>query len=178
MRGKEDAMRQSKFREYVNVFFLWDYVDYAYNVSPLCNSHREKMQKRTLNDELVLPEKNEIDYLCSEVNQRVKRRCLFMCAMLKIASGMSLDGKSEYEYCGKYQSEWKEWTVSGIYKEFMERIFMKDEIYAGYGEVIDQMKEVADEIVQKDLGRKWIGSIIDDLSDLLYNDKKRKILHY
>ena len=164
--GKEDAMRQSKFSEYVNVFFLWDYVDYAYNVSPLCNSHREKMQKRTLNDELVLPEKNEIDYLCSEVNQRIKRRCLFMCAMLKIASGMSLDGKSEYEYCGKYQSEWKEWIVSGIYKEFMERIFMKDEIYAGYGEVIDRMKEVADEIVQKDLDRKWIGSIIDGLSDL------------
>lgn len=43
---------------------------------------------------------------------------------------------------------------------------MKDEIYAGYGAVIDRMKEVTDEIVQKDSDRKWIGSIMDDLSDL------------
>lgn len=76
--GKEDAKRRWKFKKYVNVFFLWDYVDNAYNVSPLCNSHREKMQKRTLNHTFVLPEKNEIDHLCSEVNQRIKRRCLFI----------------------------------------------------------------------------------------------------
>lgn len=164
--GTEDKDRQQKFKKYINTFFLYDYVnkvDETYQVLPLCESHGQKlMMKEKQNSQYVLPEKSEIDHLCSEINNCIKRRGLFMAAMLKIALGRNYDGKSEYEYQGIYQEEWEKWNVTGIYKRFMEEIFLKEEVYAGYGDVIGRMKTVAEEMSEK----AWINTILDDLRTL------------
>ena len=165
--GEKYEDRQRNFKKYINIFFLWDYVDKSYNILPLCESHRKKLgMGEKCSVDFVLPEKSEIDYMCIEINNRIKRRCLFMNAMLKIAVGMNYNGKSQYEYHGDYQEKWKEWNVTGIYKKFMEEIFLKVEAYTGYGDVIERMKAVNEGRDEDNLEKEWINGILKDLSDL------------
>ena len=92
-----------------------------------------------------------------------------MVAMLKIASGMNYAGKYEYEYHGKYQEKWKDWNATGIYKKFMEEIFLKkDEVYAGYGAVIERMEDVIDNTEKlKEISEAlWLRTILGELSAL------------
>lgn len=164
----ENEERQQ--RKYVNTFFLWDYVDKNYEVRPLCNSHEKKIQKKTLDGTHVLPEKEEIDDLCNNINNRIKRRGFYMLAMLKIASGMNYDGESKYQYCQKQYKEWQEWNVSGIYKLFMGEVFLNNKIYDGYGDVIKKMVVVADKEVKGKTSEKewkWLCCILEELSALV-----------
>ena len=148
--GKDYQARRRNFIKYINTFFLWDYIDENYEVLPLCESHKKQieMQRKTgrLEAKGVLPEKDEIDKLCKNINDRIRKRSLFMIAMLRIALGIDLDGKDvtlRYTYDGKYCDEWAEWKVSGVYKKIMEEVFLEDRIYAGGSyEVIKSIKDV------------------------------------
>lgn len=147
--GENDKIRKRNFRKYINTLFLWDYADKNYDAVPLCESHRKKLEMyRHQNPEpdakFVLPEKEEIDDLCRNINNRIKRRGIFMTAMLRIALGICSDGTAEilkYTYDGKY-GKWADWKVSGIYKKLMEDVFMTDKVYSGgYKEVVEVIKD-------------------------------------
>ena len=147
--GEDDEDRKRNFRRYINTSFLWDCVDENYDAVPLCESHSKKLemyerQNTKPNTEFVLPDKEEIDDLCRNINNRIKRRSIFMTAMLRIARGINLDGTTEklkYTYNGKY-GKWADWNVSGIYKKLMEEVFMTDTVYSdGYEEIVEAIKD-------------------------------------
>ena len=147
--GEDSKTRKKNFIKYIDTFFLWDYVDGNYEPVPLCESHKKQMeiQHRTgrLEAKGVLPEKDEIDNLCSNINIRIQNRGRFVIAMLRIAMGIDLDGNEaelRYTYDGKFCDEWADWKVSGVYKKIMEEVFLTEQIYAGgYDEVINVIKE-------------------------------------
>ena len=146
---EKDENRKVNFVRYINTFFLWDYVDEYYESAPLCESHKKQLEAQRDQGRLVaqgvLPGKGEIDDLCSHINDRIKRRSIFMIAMLRIALGIDPDGKDAaltYTYDGKYCDEWADWKVCGIYKKLMEEVLLTDRAYAGgYEEVLHVMKE-------------------------------------
>lgn len=147
--GEDSRTRKQNFIKYINTFFLWDYVDINYEPIPLCESHKKQMEMqratRKLEAKGVLPEKEEIDVLCGNINVRIQSRGLFVNAMLRIALGIDLDGKDVdlgYAYDGKYRDEWANWKVSGVYKKIMEEVFLTQQIYTdGYDEVVNVIKE-------------------------------------
>lgn len=75
------------FKQYINIFFLWDYVDKTYHVRPLFPSHMAMLQP----EDTVLPHKgkqqavDEFKIFTDNVNIRIERRGIFMAAMLRIA---------------------------------------------------------------------------------------------
>ena len=148
--GEDGRDRKQNFIRYINTFFLWDYVDGNYEPVPLCESHKKQMemQRKTARLEAkgVLPEKEEIDNLCGNINNRIQRRGLFVVAMLRIAIGIDTDGKDaelRYTYDGKFCDEWADWNVSGVYKKIMEEVFLTEQIYkGGYDTVIDVIGKV------------------------------------
>ena len=150
--GENDKIRKQNFRKYINTVFLWDCVDKNYDAVPLCESHSKKLemyeqQNAKPETEFVLPDKEEVDDLCRNINSRIKRRSIFMTAMLRIALGINLDGtteKLEYIYNGKY-GRWADWNVSGIYKKLMEEVFMTDTVYSGgYEKIVEVIKKRID----------------------------------
>lgn len=132
--------RTAGFVQYVNTFFLWDYVDEAYAAIPLCASHAEQIARQHKTGRLeargVLPREDEIDGLCRTVNEKIRRRGIFMAAMLRLALGIGADGedvRTAYVYDGSYREQWADWNVSGIYKKLMEEVFLVRQRYAdGY----------------------------------------------
>lgn len=174
--GENNEMREQNFRKCVNIFFLWDCVDANYEVIPLCESHKKKLEvlerEITMPDaEFVLPNKEEIDDLCRNINGRINRRSLFMIAMLRIALGINTDGREEaleYIYNGKY-GKWADWNASGIYKKLMEDVFMTDTIYSGgYEEVIKVIKDK----IAGNPDEKFVNAILDELKrQLKYHSK-------
>lgn len=140
---------KNNFIRYINTFFLWDYVDENYAVIPLCESHRMQMEMQHKTKKLeakgVLPEKEEIDDLCRNINKGIQRRGFFVVAMLRIAMGIDRDGQDAglgYTYAGKYCDEWSAWNVSGVYKKIMEEVFLSERIYSsGFHEVINVIRE-------------------------------------
>lgn len=175
------AKENKTFVTYINMLFLWDYVDENYEVNPLFLSHKKRIGSdyRLLSTESVYPkDKSEINEFLDKIQHFIARRGKFMVAMLKIALGMNYNGRSEeeycgkyrkdegrvkYKYCGKYQNEWEDWNASEIYKLFMDKIFLKDEVYAGgYSKVIEQMKnEVKGKISDEE--EKWLDTILEEL---------------
>lgn len=83
------------FAQYINTFFLWDYVDAGYCVRPLFPGHRALLDRGR---DLVLPHQyekehmDEFDIFTKNAGIRIHRRGLFMVAMLKIV----VNGKSDY----------------------------------------------------------------------------------
>ena len=146
--GENEKTVKQNFIRYINTFFLWDYVDEKYKPVPLCESHKKQMEMqrktRRLEAKGVLPEKEEIDSLCSNINIRIQNRGRFVIAMLRIAMGIDPDGKDaelRYTYDGKFCDEWADWNVTGVYKKIMEEVFLTEQIYAGgYDEVINVIK--------------------------------------
>ena len=146
--GEDAGVRRKNFVRYVNAFFLWDYVDKRYETLPLCASHAAQMkaQRRTgkLEARGVLPCVEEIDGLCGAINEKIRRRGLFVVAMLRIALGIDPAGKDAglcYVYEGARRDAWARWDVSGIYKKIMEEVFLRDTRYSGgYGEVADLIR--------------------------------------
>lgn len=159
--GTDDGTRESNFIQYVNTFFLWDYVDCNYEAVPLCTSHQKQFEIQRKTKELypknALPVREEIDELCENINVRIKRRSLFMIAMFRIVFGIDSKGKEaklRYTYRGKYCDEWSDWNVSDIYKKIMQEVFLADDsggkdargcrkLYSGYEEVIARIREAA-----------------------------------
>lgn len=143
--GEDEKTVKQSFMRYINTFFLWDYVDENYQPVPMCESHRKQMeiQYETKKPEArgVLPGKEEIDDLCGCINDGIRRRGLFVIAMLRIAMGVDLGGKDAetiYTYSGKYCDKWADWKVTGIYKKIMEEVFLEENLYTGgYNEVIN-----------------------------------------
>lgn len=76
------------FHEYINTFFLWDYVDEKYHVQPLFPSHEALLLPRC---DLIFPQiyeqkfVNEFEIFTDKANSRICRRGQFMVAMLQIA---------------------------------------------------------------------------------------------
>lgn len=149
--GEDEETRKHNFARYINFSFLWDSVEKrsnTYEVRPLCDSHEMKMHvwdlMGTWTSENVLPKKEELEQLCRNINSRIIRRGLFMEAMLKIAVGFPQ-----------------------VYKKLAQEIFLTEQIYDGYGEVIEAVRETlrhsaADEI-------REVSAIMDDLEEGLEN---------
>jgi hypothetical protein len=76
----------------------------------------------------------EITNFLKNVNWAIKRRGIFMVAMLRIAS---MTDESQVEI--KELENWKNWEVSIWYKLIMEEILYKDTVMAGYDSVFKEI---------------------------------------
>lgn len=142
--GNVDDTREEKYVKYVNVFFLWDYVDENYRVLPLCESHIEWMKGTGKDVENVLPHPKKESELCKKINRLIRRRSVFMIAMLEIAIGDNSYSKL-HEHTG--------WNVSDNYRRIVEKVFMNStKRYKGYEDVFLAIKNVLYE--EKDLLEK------------------------
>lgn len=85
-KDKKNWLKKMTFEKYINTFFLWDYIDENGGVKPLFSSHKKIGEENAiLNSKVVLPEENEFEEFLKNVNWAIKRRGIFMVAMLKIA---------------------------------------------------------------------------------------------
>ena len=120
--GEDEETRKRNVTMFINFSFLWDYVkkaeDGTYEVLPLCDSHKLKMQTWAVmnvwDKENVLPHKEELEELCRNINNKIARRGRFMMAMLEISI--------------KYPD---------VYSLLMQEVFLSERVYGGYGEVIE-----------------------------------------
>lgn len=124
--GEDEETRKRNGIRYINFFFLWDYVekteDGTYEVLPLCDSHKLKMQTWDVIDvwdeKNVLPKREELEELCKNINSRIIRRGRFMTAMLEISM--------------KYPD---------VYTRLMQEVFLTEQVYEGYEEVIEVIRD-------------------------------------
>lgn len=146
--GEDEETRKRNITRYINFSFFWDYVkkteDGAYEVLPLCDSHKLKMQTWAVMDvwdeKNVLPKKEELEELCRNINSRIIRRGRFMQAMLEISM--------------KYPD---------IYTRLMQEVFLTERVYDGYGEVIEVIRAKFS-ICAADV-YKTVAVILDDLEE-------------
>ena len=127
-----------KFSKYINIFFLWDYVyakDNEYYVRNLKLDSKGEHRIEFKNDnELQYKVKDEnVGIYIKNAETAISRRSIFMTAMLMLA----VEFKEE-----SYKEEWTDWHVSGIYKEIVEKIFLKDTVYEDFNSVINKVKEI------------------------------------
>lgn len=167
---QEKARDNTAFVKYINMFFLWDYVDEEYEVRPLFASHKDKLGRKPLSQENLFPkieeEKNEFQEFFNNVNMYIKRRGIFMAAMLEIAVEFK-DDKAVKINIPKYQDNWGGWDVSVIYKYIVEKVFLADTTYRGYNQVFDAIEEAIKGITKE--GR----NIKNDILGILNNAKKQ-----
>ncbi|MBC3804052.1 hypothetical protein GH808_06325 [Acetobacterium fimetarium] len=141
------GFEKDQFNKYINTFFLWDYVDREYNPKSLFseNFYDENYKRQNENDShskymekeggARLPEnKEEVLFFLNNVNWAIKRRGIFMVAMLKIAL---LDNPD----CEQDES----WVTSDIYKKIMYKVFLSDKCYSGYNDVFNKIKNAVPE---------------------------------
>lgn len=122
-----DTLRSSRFEEkqfhrYINYFFLWDCVAIKkgrYDIRFLFPPEDSKEEKRKTQKEKLEESKKQIEDFLKTACECIERRGIFMVAMLKIAT-----------------------KAPENYKEIQEKVFMTDETYSGYGEVIGKIEEV------------------------------------
>ena len=145
--GEDSKEREKRFNRYINFSFLWDYVEKSaegiYEVRPLCDSHRLKMQTwdslGIWDDKNVLPKKEELEDLCRNINRGIARRGVFMTAMLEISM-----------------------KFPDVYALLMQKVFLTEQVYDGYGEVIAAVKEQI-RTCSADISRA--AAIVDKLED-------------
>lgn len=145
--GEDSKEREKRFNRYINFLFLWDYVEKSaegiYEVRPLCDSHRLKMQTwdslGIWDDKNVLPKKEELEDLCRNINRGIARRGVFMTAMLEISM-----------------------KFPDVYALLMQKVFLTERVYDGYGEVIAAVKEQI-RTCSADISRA--AAIVDKLED-------------
>lgn len=153
---------KSNFTKYINMFFLWDYVEpndnkKEYLVKDMKTGSIEKIGK--INDE-------NVDQYIANANKYIERRGLFMAAMLKIA--VEFDERKEQQGQGGNDI----WHVSAIYKYIVEKVFLTDKTYLGYKEVIETIKETIEKAVKDGVIST---KIKDDIFDnILVNIEKLK----
>ena len=125
-----DEFQNDSFPRYINVFFLWDYVEYSkqqknYLVKSL-SINTDDSETSKIND------KEKFRGFVDKVTYYIQRRGYFMAAMLMIA--VELRGiPAEGSYAIK--EEWKDWNVSDSYKVIMQEVLSTDMLYLGYEEV-------------------------------------------
>lgn len=84
--------KKENYKRYINYFFLWDYVEKdGYKAKPLFGTEIGK-QARKPNGE------KEITEYLHNVNRYIRRRGIFMVAMLRIAKRSTNDYKKIMEY--------------------------------------------------------------------------------
>lgn len=167
--------KKSDFVKYVNSMFLWDYTipsDNGYNVKSLCKKKWEK------GNYLEYDEKSEcrsgemdlgdIERFISNAQYAIRRRGIFMVAMLRIALGNG-DDTFGYQYKGDKQEEWERWDVSGVYKKIMEKVFLDEKKtysgVSGFGEVIQEIKNTIEEMPDQD--KQFVDDILKALTNQL-----------
>lgn len=124
--GEDEETRKRNGVRYINFSFLWDYVektkDNTYEVLPLCDSHKLKMQTWDVmgiwDKKNVLPRTEELEDLSQNISNRIIRRGRFMTAMLEISI-----------------------KNPDVYTRLMQEVFMTERVYEGYGEVIEAIRE-------------------------------------
>lgn len=138
VKGHFAGWESKNFNKYINIFFLWDYVyaneDKYYVRNLKCDSKGE--------DGIISKDDNELKYKVTSENINIYienakvailRRSKFMAAMLMLAI--------EFEE-NSYKEEWTDWHVSGIYKNIVEKVFLKDTVYEDFNSVINEVKKI------------------------------------
>lgn len=122
---------KSTFIEYINTFFLWDYTyidedNNSYGIKSLYKSefkqndgNNDYLINGKLRKRVILPTDEEIITFLDNVNWAIKRRGIFMAAMLIIAE--------------KYPES---------YLRIQLTVFGKSKVYSGYTEVLEEIDNI------------------------------------
>jgi hypothetical protein len=139
---KGKRFKSDNFSKYINTFFLWDYVycddsqckEGEYKVKSLFGNEQSNIAKE---DSLIgrldeepeerVPKNKEIENFLKNVNWAIKRRGIFMVAMLRIAM-LDVSPTSE------------KWNVSSWYKLIMKDVLYQDTVMEGYGKVFENIR--------------------------------------
>lgn len=130
--------KKKDFNQYINIFFLWDYVEKKegeekYAVKNLQYSENEEKKSKYITADTI-------GTYIDNANTYIKRRSIFMAGMVMIALEFE-----DTEYTGENKAQWEDWKVSGIYKLIVDKVFLGDTAYSGYGEVIGKIWETIDD---------------------------------
>jgi hypothetical protein len=163
--SKGKVFKTDNFSRYINTFFLWDYVyceNGQYEIKSLFsdkfqNQELDKEQIKNINErfskgkdekfENCEPKNDEeITNFLKNVNWAIKRRGIFMVAMLRIAS---MTDVSQVKIEGL--EKWENWDVSIWYKLIMKEVLYqadkkadKVEIMADYNVVFEKIRDCLD----------------------------------
>lgn len=156
--------RKSKFTNYINLFFLWDYVKPKNETEYSVKDMTKGVSEESTEDEQIdqIREENAGQYIAN-ANTYIKRRGIFMAAMLEIAVEFK-DIKTDMP---DHKEEWKEkrgdWNVSDIYKCIVKKVFLTDKTYSDYDKVIDAIQAAIKENMKtNEAARKDISNILDN----------------
>jgi len=143
-RGKVKWNKQD-FNKYVNMMFLWDYIIVESNgevrIKPLLESHEQiidsgewEKYKYASSEDIDKEYKRYVKI----VNRIIKRRGLFIVAMLRIAKGIGCKGENLNLVFDKNDNGW---NVSKIYKKIVREVFCTGEVYENYEKVFEMIKD-------------------------------------
>lgn len=124
-----EELSESDKRNYINCFFLWDYVNVLNNnyvEKEFWHGHNKKYN----------PEKKEIIPYIDKIDKYTRRRGLFMIAMVKIALMDNVENMNTFK-----SDNWQAWKVSSIYKKICQEVFLCNDTYSSYQEVFMKIKE-------------------------------------
>lgn len=107
------------FAQYINTFFLWDYVDTQYQVLPLFSRHQILLDDPDAQISVFPEENDEYKKFTTNASRLILRRGIFMAAMLRIAQRVPMD-----------------------YAFFVEKIFSDGKCLGSMGDVIIQMLQL------------------------------------
>lgn len=145
------------FVNYINLFFLWDYVEPEGKKYSVKNMKTGEIIDRV---NQVKIDKENIGQYIANANAYIERRGIFMAGMLKIALEFE-----DTEYSGKNKTQWKDWKVSGIYKQIVEQVFLNDKPYAGFEAVLTEIENVVNskDFNEKDRIKDVLGKICEKM---------------
>lgn len=178
--GRFTTFSPDDFNRYINTMFLWDYTfsnpkdKKMYSVKSLCKGDWSDANYKTAYDKTECRsyemKTEEIKKFISNAQYAIKRRSLFMVAMLRIALGIDLDGeeKNMYETVNrKNPDKWNDWSVSEIYKKITEEVFLIDSPYSnGYEGVIKKIRGVTEGTEDNDFVERILNQLVKDISKL------------
>lgn len=159
---KFNTWNKDGFTQYINMFFLWDYVEPAretgYSVKNMKTGEiiNEKNKKT-----VKIDERNISQYIIN-ANRYIERRGIFMAAMLKIA----VEFRNAEIGMLDYKEDGDAWKVSDIYKYIVEKVFLTGETYSDYDKVFGAIEEAIKGITKED------GETQNAILGILENAKK------
>lgn len=151
VKEKFSVWKKEYFIQYVNTFFLWDYVEKKeekYVVKNLQYSEMEEEKSKYITADTI-------GTYIDNVNTYIERRSIFMTGMLMIAL--------EFKEPDKETDKWKDWKVSSIYKLIMDEVFLKDKPYSGYEKVIEKIEET----IENNKDKEFVNKISAEIQDIL-----------
>lgn len=114
------------FNQYINTFFLWDYVTKKNE-----NEYEICLLGERRNENSNFLSEDGIKQFLDNVNEKIINRGKFMAAMLELV--LHEEGKK-------------------LYETFVNKIFSSDKVYSGYADVISEMKVIIKEM-EKELDK-------------------------